>query len=56
MPVMQREQRFPYSFRMQALKEMQRMQVHRSRQLQAFPQTAEEIHQRKLQLKKFMNW
>ncbi len=37
MPVMQREQRFPYSFRMQVLKEMQRTQVHRSRQLQAFP-------------------
>ena len=35
---------------------MQRTQVHRSRQLQAFPQTAEETHQRKLQLKKFMNW
>ena len=56
MPVMQREQRFPYSFRMQVLKEMQRTQVHRSRQLQAFRQTVEEIHQRKLRLKKFMNW
>ena len=50
------EQRFPYSFRMQVLKEMQRMQVHPLRQLQAFPQTAEETHQRKLQRKKFMNW
>ena len=33
-----------------------RTQVHRSRQLQAFRQTVEEIHQRKLRLKKFMNW
>lgn len=53
--VMRKGQKFLFSFRMQARKEMQRTQEHRSQQQQAFHQYVAVTFRNSLQRKKFMS-